>query len=131
MNHNSKYYSIEIVENLEIYNQMILSLIYGDSNYKLIGIRANKFFGKMDKCLYEKNKLFNHLINYLGNSTDRALRLPFQTELSSENQQKKLISDYFMYKNGDEINFTCSKERNSNIVLFEVGFYSNKFRETN
>ena len=40
----------------------------------------------------------------------------------------KFIIDYFIYKNGNEINITCEFSDNFPQIKFEVGFYSYKMR---
>ncbi len=121
MNHNKNLYSIKYLDDLEIYNELAISMKYNDNKYNIIGLRAAKYFGNKDKCIDEKNKLFNYLLKLLNNISDRALRLPAKNT--------KVTSDYFMYINGNEINITCEEQSNS--VLFEVGFYTNVFRNLN
>ena len=124
------HYSIQILENLKIYNLLVLTLDKNDKNFNIIGIRGIKYFGNFKKCINEKNDLFNYLLDYLSTNVDRALKLPIQS-LKSSKGNHTITTDFFMYKNGNEINITCDKVPNSNRPIFEVGFYSKYIRGLN
>lgn len=128
---NTNIYGIKIRENLDLYNEIAIYLNNDDSNYEIISLRGGKFFSDMNKCLKEKDELFNYLLNYLNNTTERALRLPFKEDLNSKGKKIKYTSDYFIYKNNDEINITCEKKDGSYEVLFDVGFYTPELRGVN
>jgi len=121
MNNNKNLYSIRYLDDLEIYNELVISMKYNDNKYNIIGLRAAKYFGTKEKCIDEKNKLFSYLLKLLNNISDKALRIPAKNT--------KVTSDYFTYMNGNEINITCEEQSNS--VLFEVGFYTKLFRNLN
>ena len=130
MNKIPNHYSIQILENLKIYNLLVLTLDKNDKNFNIIGIRGIKYFGNFKKCINEKNDLFNYLLDYLNTNVDRALKLPIQS-LKSSKGNHTITTDFFMYKNGNEINITCDKVPNSNRTIFEVGFYSKYIRGLN
>lgn len=129
MNHNKKLYSIRYLDNLELYNELAISMKYNDNKYNIVGLRAAKYFGRKDKCINEKDELFNYLLKSLNNISDRALRLPTQNKTNSQNENTKVTTDYFTYINGNEINITCVEQHTGN--LFEVGFYTREFRNLN
>ena len=128
MRNNNKHYSIQIFDNLKKYNELAITLIKGDNKFIIIGIRGAKFFGNKEKCLTEKNNLFNYLLEFLNYNADQALRLPLQKGMNSKNIEYVYSTDYFMYKNGDEINITCENKEGAFTTLFEVGAYSKEIR---
>ena len=123
---NSKVYGFKIYENLDLYNEVVIYLEHGDEDYKIIALRGMKRFSNMEKCLKEKNELFEYLLIYLNRISDRALRTPFKDEVDSKQRNVKIITDYFIYKNGDDINITCEKK--SLETYFDVGFYTPELR---
>ena len=125
---NTNIYGIKIKENLDLYNEIGIYIKHNDSNYKIVALRGGKFFSNMNKCLKEKDELFNYLLNYLNNISDRALRLPFKDDVNSKGKKIKYITDYFIYNNNDEINITCEKKIGSNEIVFDVGFYTPELR---
>ena len=128
MRDNNKHYSILILDNLKKYNELVITLTKGDNKFTIIGIRAAKFFGNKEKCQTEKNDLFSYLLDFLNFNVDQALKLPLQKGLNSKKEKISYSTDYFMYKNGDEINITCEDKEETFGTLFEVGAYSSKIR---
>jgi hypothetical protein len=128
MKNNSNHYAIQLFDNLNKYNELSLTFIKDDNEFMIKSIRGIKYFGKKDKCLSEKNKLFNFLLEFLNTSTDRALRLPFLKDQNSKNKSTYVISDYFLYINKDEINISCISKEKDPKTYFEVGAYSSKIR---
>ena len=125
---NSKIYGFRTYENLDMYNEVVIYLEHGDEDYKIVALRGMKRFSSMEKCLKEKNELFEYLLIYLNRISNRALRLPIQDDVNSKGKKFKYITDYFMYKNNDEINITCEKKLKSLETYFDVGFYTPELR---
>ena len=125
---NSKVYGFRTYENLDLYNEVVIYLNHGDEDYKIVALRGMKRFSSMEKCLKEKNELFEYLLVYLNRISNRALRLPIQDGVNSKGKKFKYSTDYFMYKNNDEINITCEKKSKSLETYFDVGFYTPDLR---
>ena len=88
----------------------------------------SKFFGSTNKCLKEKDELFEHLLEYLDTSIDRIVRMPFQLPSNSKNDKTYLTTDFFFYENRNEISITCQRSEIEPRVGFTVSFFSKELR---
>jgi len=129
MAHNPNHYAIQLFDNLKEYNDLALSFIKDDDKFIIKSIRGKKYFGKKDKCITEKNKLFNFLLDFLNSNTEWALRLPFLKDQKNKDKNSYVTTDYFNYTNEDEINISCTTKENDLITYFEVGIYAKELRE--